>query len=93
VISNNTIGWYSIDNNITNSCPYNITPCDNNRALTYDFNHFRDFQKDALDVFQMRWYQPPWSSAPVNTLDDYSMIIEHDPRILDTPPPWLERIR
>jgi len=92
-ISNNTIGGYGVDNGTTNSCPYNIQPCTDNTALLYDFNHFRDFQKDALDVTLLRGYQPPWEGAPLDTYDDYSMIIEHDPRILSSPPPGLERIR
>lgn len=87
MISNNTIGWYGTDNGVANTCPYNISPCDDRSALLYDFNHFRDFQKDLPEaqVATLRWY-------PNNTYDDYSLVIEHDTRILDSPPPGLEQI-
>ncbi len=87
IISNNTIGWYEVDNGIENTCPYNITPCDDSRALLYDLNHFRDFQKDLPEkqIAVIRWY-------PNNLYDDYSLVIEHDARILDNPPPGLENI-
>jgi hypothetical protein len=34
----------------------------------------------------IRWYTS-------NIYDDYSMVIEHDTRILDSPPPWFESIK
>lgn len=92
LISNNTIWGYRSDNIVGNKCPYNVTPCNDSNALKYDFNHFRDFQKTSPDSALLRWYQPPWESLQ-DTYDDYSMIIEHDFRILDNPPPWLESIQ
>lgn len=87
VISNNTIWWYGLDNGIGNICPYNITPCNDTNALIYDFNHFRDFQKDKPEWEKavLRWY-------PNNTYDAYSIVIEYDQRIISNPPPGLERI-
>jgi hypothetical protein len=92
IISNNTIGGYRLDNGIGNTCPYNITPCTDNTALLYDFNHFRDFHPTAIDGALLRAYQPLWEALQ-DTYDDYSMIIEHDFRIIDTPPPWLDNIQ
>jgi hypothetical protein len=95
IVSNNTIGWYVLDNNTANYCPYNIVPCDNNTALTYDYNHFRDFQQ-SLPEWQKavwRWYQPPGIGAPSDKYDAYSLIIEHDPRVISDPPPGLERMQ
>ncbi len=95
IISNNTIGGYSIDNGTANYCPYDITPCDNDTALTFDYNHFRDFQQDLPEWQKavLRGYQPPWFGAPSDKYDAYSMIIEHDPRIISDPPPGLERMK
>jgi hypothetical protein len=94
IISNNTIGWYSIDNiSQKNYCPYNISPCSNNTALTYDYNHFRDFDPDVANAVQLRGYQPPWLSAPSDIYDTYSLVIERDPRIVSDPPPGLERMQ
>jgi hypothetical protein len=95
LISNNTIWWYSGDNGGINYCPYDITPCSNNVSLTYDYNHFRDFQKSKPEPEKvlLRWYQPLWTPAPSNKYDDYSMVIEHDPRVISDPPPGLERMQ
>jgi len=91
LISYNTIWWYWLSNGIENRCPYNVMPCDNWTALKYDLNHFRDFQNDMPEAQKvtLRWYQPPGSTMTLDTYDEYSMIIEHDIRIFNNPPPWL----
>lgn len=88
IISNNTIWGYGVDNGVAHTCPYNISPCNLRKALLYDFNHFRDFQKNLPEwqLAVIRWYTS-------NIYDDYSMVIEHDTRILDSPPPWFESIK
>lgn len=94
VIANNTIGGYGVDNKKQNYCPYNIE-CTDSTALTFDFNHFRDFQESADESVKapLRGYIHPTDSSLNNIYDAYSLVIEHDPRILSSPPPWLEDIR
>ncbi len=92
LISNNTIGWYNVDNTIANYCPYNIDPCSDSTAIIYDMNHFRDFQRDKPEWEKaiLRWYEHPTDSNLNSIYDDYSIVIEHDIRLLSSPPPWLE---
>ncbi len=84
VISNNTIGG---SYGPSFSCPYTEpSPCDKDSSVKYDLNFFRDFQKDDTNVALLRWY-------PDNRYDDYSVIIEYDPRILSNPPPGIATIK
>lgn len=60
-------------------CPYDIA-CDNTTAIRYDLNYFRvyDNTDSSLRAF------------PDATWDDYSVIIEIDPRFISAPPPGFE---
>lgn len=80
IISNNTIGWYYSDGTIVRaSCPSLVDICSEADAIKYDFNRFRDY---ADKKPENRWY-------PTDAYDDFSFIIEYNPRILSDPPPWL----
>jgi hypothetical protein len=83
----NTIGWWSKDGWAI--CPYVsddfITgfTCNYDTAIKYDWNYFRIFK--AWD--SARRYNPSDASR-----DNFSVIIDYDPRVLRNPPPGLENI-
>lgn len=79
IISRNTVWWAM--QTAQPVCPYNIT-CDFIAALPYDLNYFRAFQASGAT--------DPNRAYIDTSLDDYSLIIEHDPRLLVNPPPWFE---
>ncbi len=82
VVSYNTIGWSSNDASDFR-CPYFETAtCNGTTSLKYDFNYFRNFQSGSTDVVNQRWH-------PTTLYDDYSFIIEFDPKALSDPPPGL----
>lgn len=76
--SRNTIGWAS-KSPVDIVCPYNIF-CDFESSLRYDLNYFRSFQSWSV---LNRAYKD-------STLDEYSLIIETDTRVLANPPPGFE---
>jgi hypothetical protein len=79
VWGNNTIGWWSKDGWAV--CPYletNIT-CTYDNAILYDWNYFRLFRPGNT----------PRRAYPDASKDDYSVVIEHDPRLIQDPPPGL----
>ncbi len=86
VISRNTI-WGAYGQWVGNYvCPFTEIACSKSMAIRYDFNYFRDFQKNSPYVSSYRWYKN-------SSYDDYSLVIEYDPRIQGMPPPWLETLR
>ena len=76
----NTIGWGSKDDWAI--CPYlsdSSAACNYDTAIPYDWNYFRIYNGT------------PARRAYINdSKDDYSVIIEYDPRTLQDPPPGLE---
>jgi hypothetical protein len=76
VVSYNTVGG-SIQTPAI--CVYGENNCTNERALIYDFNFFRWYDKNPAG----RWYKDA-------SQDDYSFIIESDPRSYRSPPPGFE---
>jgi hypothetical protein len=78
VISRNTIGGSA--ETITGrdgSCPYTEASCDRDTAVKYDLNYFRSYNKDQ----NRRAY------VKDNNLENYSVVIEYDTRILSDAPP------
>lgn len=55
-----------------------VSICNRETAIKYDFNYFRSYDK----TLERRAYTS-------NSLDDYSLIIDYDPRLLADPPPGL----
>jgi hypothetical protein len=78
LISHNTIGGANPSNGLQFVCPYLEVDCKRETAIKYDFNYFRDFQKDPVK----RWYSS-------NIYDDFSVIVEYNPLIIRDPPPLL----
>ena len=77
LVSRNTIGGASVSRTQV-VCPYNAT-CTYESAIRYDLNYFRAYDKEA------------WTRAYTNnSLDDYSVIIEYDSRVVSNPPPGFE---
>jgi hypothetical protein len=79
LISRNTIGWATQSDAL---CIYGEVSCDFIRAIRYDLNYFRLTPPNRNNT-DTRSYSD-------NSLDAYSLIIERDPRISDTPPPGWE---
>lgn len=80
IISHNTIGGaygQGVGNYV---CPYTEMSCDRSMAIRYDFNYFRDFQKNDPNAALNRGYKNA-------AYDDYSFVIEYDPRVQSAPPP------
>jgi hypothetical protein len=80
--SYNTIGGSSKDGGAV--CPYiidNIEPCTYDSAVKYDLNYFRIYNG-----------APPRRAYPDASKDEYSVIVEYDPRTLLDPPPGLESL-
>jgi hypothetical protein len=78
----NTIGWSSKADGAI--CPYlgeSIENCTYDSAIKYDWNYFRVYNGT-----------PARRAYPDASKDDYSVIIEYDPRTLQDPPPWLETL-
>lgn len=66
---------------LTGICTYNIDcTASADTAYRYDLNYFRNFASGSTAD----------RAYPDNSLDVYSLIIERDPRISDTPPPGWE---
>ncbi len=85
LISRNTIGWAWVASG--SRCPFTEATCSYDQALRYDLNYFRDFQSWAT-------LEPPDTIArhrgyTDTTLDNKSLIIEYDSRMMTDPPPWL----
>jgi hypothetical protein len=79
LISHNTIGGAVVNPSQKAVCPFYVASCDRISALPYDLNYFRAFYgKDESRA---------WGNAEY---DDYSLIIEYDPRILSDPPPGVK---
>lgn len=79
VISRNTIGGSAeVTSGKNGSCPYTEDNCNRDTAIKYDLNYFRWYNKEAT----RRAYKD-------NTLDNFSVIIESDSRIVSDPPPGL----
>ncbi len=80
----NTIGWSSRDGWAI--CPtfndLGFTPCSYDNAIKYDMNYFR--------IYDGSWARRAYKN---NSKDAYSLVIEHDPRTIQDPPPWLENLR
>lgn len=81
LISRNTIGWATQDSAL---CIYGETACGFTQALRYDLNYFRLTPPNRSDA------DPTTRSYSDNSLDNYSLIIERDPRISSDPPPGWE---
>jgi hypothetical protein len=71
LIGRNTIGWGS--NVASPVCPFSENTCIWERSLRYDLNYFRTF--DML----------PSHQSDKNGYDEYSIVLEYDPRILGDP--------
>jgi hypothetical protein len=71
VISRNTIGGSAKSPAI---CPFTETACTGGKSYRYDWNYFRTFDGKAANRSAKTGY------------DGYSVIIESDPRITQTPP-------
>lgn len=85
VISHNTIGGaYGKTSGYV--CPYIEPNCTSSKAIKYDFNYFRDFQKTDSGAVLFRGYDN-------DTYDDYSIIIEYDPNLIADPPPGIAEIK
>ncbi len=78
IISHNTIGGSNPGNGSAFICPYTEVSCAEDTAIRYDFNYFRDFQRDPVK----RGYA-------TSQYDDWSFVIEYNPGIIRDPPPWL----
>jgi hypothetical protein len=78
----NTIGWSSKDDWAI--CPYlsdNAIACNYDNAIKYDWNYFRIYNGT-----------PARRAYKDDSKDDYSVIIEYDPRTIQDPPPGLETL-
>lgn len=85
-ISHNTI-WGAYGQGVGNYvCPFTEMSCTKSVAIRYDFNYFRDFQKTSPLANSLRGYKN-------NSYDDYSIVIEYDPRVQSMPPPGLETLK
>ena len=78
LISHNTIGWSTPGDGISFVCPYVEVNCTRDTAIRYDLNYFRDYQKDP----QKRGY-------PTAAYDDWSIVIDYNPAVIQDPPPGL----
>lgn len=74
ILSRNTIGWSSKNPVI---CPFTETSCTYENSLKYDWNYFRTFDK------------VPTNRSDKSGYDEYSIILETDPRIISDPPPGI----
>lgn len=75
LISQNTIGWATQSGAAT--CPFTESNCSYQNAVKYDFNYFRAYvATGGID---------PSRAYPSSLYDDYSLIIQKDPR---TAPSW-----
>lgn len=74
LISRNTIGWAAKPE--SPRCPVVENNCNRTTALKYDINYFRNYD---------------WTPAnrATNGYDDYSIIVDYDSRVVDSPPPGL----
>jgi hypothetical protein len=80
-IEGSLISRNTILGGLTGICTYNIDcTASADTAYRYDLNYFRNFQSGSIAD----------RAYPDNSLDAYSLIIERDPRISDTPPPGWE---
>lgn len=81
IISKNTIGG-AMQNPPT--CPVVLTECTDITAQKYDLNYFRTYNPS----------DPTQKSIPYDDvrLNNASVIIEYDTRLIDNPPPGLEKI-
>ncbi len=78
--SRNTIGGSAeIETGGNGSCPYLETNCNRETAIKYDLNYFRSYDKDPLR-----------RAFKNDSLDNYSVIIESDPRMIKDAPPGLK---
>ncbi len=75
VISRNTIGWATLLPNF--SCPYTEWACNENTSIKYDWNYFRTYDKKSIN------------QSDNHNWEDYSVIMEHDSRLIIDPPPGL----
>lgn len=80
VISRNTIGGGSLTPNPV--CPFTEGNCTYSNSYKYDFNYFRSY--DPHDSGSL-WSDKTW-------YNEYSVIIESDPQIQGSSPPWLENL-
>ncbi len=76
IISRNTIGGSS-KNPV--SCPFTETNCTYDNALMYDWNYFRSFDNNLSN------------QSDKSGNDEFSVIIETDPRIISDPPPGVSQ--
>jgi hypothetical protein len=79
VISYNTIGWSSRTPVI---CPFYIdkTICDLQKAMRYDFNHFRSY------INVVSWNPVPWLNTSIAWYANAPVIIEYDSDTQKNPP-------
>lgn len=77
IMSRNTIGG-SVQATAP-VCPYDIA-CDNTTAIRYDLNYFRSYASGSTS--ERAFTTDKW--------DDFSVIIEMDPRFISAPPPGFE---
>lgn len=82
-LSRNTI-WWASKSKSESICPYNSN-CNFVEAIEYDLNYFRAFDTGSTSN---RAYTK--SGAPDDSLDEYSLVIEYDSRVLSDPPPGFE---
>jgi hypothetical protein len=78
LISHNTIGWALKD---TPTCPYTTTDCTYDLAIRYDLNYFRSYDRDIIHQSESTEYE------------QYSVIIERDPRVTSSPPPGMKTLK
>ncbi len=80
IISRNTIGWAITDAVARGACPFTESTCDRNTAIKYDLNFARNYNKTPAN----RAY------TKNNTLENFSLIIEYDSRIVGDAPPGMK---
>lgn len=78
LLSRNTIGGCQQGAPI---CPLPGASCNYETSIRYDLNFFRSIQAAGQDI-STRAYKD-------NTLDNYTVIIEYDSRVLSDAPPGL----
>ncbi len=78
IISHNSLGGSTPQGGSTYVCPYIEVNCTRQTAIRYDFNYFRDYQKN-----------PAKRGYIDSRFDDWSLVIEYNPLLVRDPPPGL----
>ena len=90
LFSENTIWWTDWwEDGTSFTCPFYVhSNCDFHTAAKYDLNYLRRYYMAEDEDWDPvpSWYTSLWISGRESDLENYSVIIEYDNRIIHTPP-------